>query len=76
MPERNRLRSAEKHVILIADDDEINIRLLSRHLAGMGEIVACADGAAAVERSIALLPDILLLDVNMPVMDGYGRAGS
>ena len=57
--------------ILIADDDEINIRLLSRHLAGMGEIVACADGAAAVERSIALLPDILLLDVNMPVMDGY-----
>ena len=71
MPERNRLRGAGKHMILIADDDEINIRLLSRHLMGMGEIVACADGAAAVERTLALLPDILLLDVNMPVLDGY-----
>ena len=71
MPERNRLRGAGKHMILIADGDEINIRLLSRHLMGMGEIVACADGAAAVERTLALLPDILLLDVNMPVLDGY-----
>ena len=53
MPERNRLRGAGKHMILIADDDEINIRLLSRHLMGMGEIVACADGAAAVERTLA-----------------------
>ena len=52
MPERNRLRGAGKHMILIADGDEINIRLLSRHLMGMGEIVACADGAAAVERSL------------------------
>ena len=71
MQERDALRRAGKRVILIADDDEINIRLLSHHLRGMGEIVACADGAATVERTLALLPDILLLDVNMPVMDGY-----
>jgi two-component system response regulator MtrA len=57
--------------ILVADDD-VDIReLVEFKLSTMGhEIVAVADGAAAVEACRAERPDLCVLDVMMPVVSG------
>lgn len=58
--------------ILVVDDDQ-NIVLLGTHIvSGMGMIPLVAfDGAEAVEKTHSLKPDLLLLDINMPLMDGF-----
>ena len=59
--------------VLIADDDKDLRLLLSVNLAGGGpvEIVGEArDGREAVELAIALRPDLIVMDLMMPVMDG------
>jgi NarL family two-component system response regulator LiaR len=58
--------------VLIADDHEL-VRLGLRAVLEEGgiEVVGeASDGASAVDAALALLPDILLLDLRMPVMDG------
>lgn len=62
--------------IVIADDESI-IRLdLKKMLESMGHIVIgeAADGQKALELSRALAPDIAILDIKMPVMDGLDAA--
>jgi len=62
--------------LLIADDEPI-IRLdLRRTLENMGHIVIgeAGDGAQAVEQSRELKPDIAILDIKMPNMDGIDAA--
>ncbi len=56
---------------LIVDDSRV-IRKVSRHLLeGMGFAVAEAgDGSEALERCAEAMPDVILLDWNMPVMSG------
>ena len=58
--------------ILIADDQPDNLMLLSRYLdrEGYGYIKA-SDGLEALEKVRAHLPDLVLLDVNMPYKDGF-----
>jgi two-component system, OmpR family, phosphate regulon sensor histidine kinase PhoR len=58
--------------ILIADDQPDNLMLLSRYLdrEGYGYIKA-ADGLETLEKVRAYLPDLVLLDVNMPYKDGF-----
>jgi len=58
--------------ILIADDDE-NIReMLTYLLEDNGYIISHAvNGADALAKAAKLRPDILLLDIMMPVMNGY-----
>ena len=58
--------------VLIVDDDE-DIRLLCRlHLERRGyRVTQAADGAEALEVARADRPDLILLDVMMPVMDGW-----
>lgn len=61
-----------KGVVLIADDNENNLRVLSTMLREAGYQVRVANNGAQVLRSVALsLPDLILLDIHMPVMDGY-----
>lgn len=58
---------------LIADDEPLARQRLRRLLAAHPdlEIVAeAADGQSAVEQALALRPDLVFLDVNMPLMDG------
>lgn len=58
--------------ILLAEDDEMNRDMLSRRLQRRGyEIVVADDGAQAI--SIAQLehPDLILMDMSMPVLDGW-----
>ena len=58
--------------ILVVDDAPENIALLSRIFTKLGYQVQVADnGAQAVEVAKTVLPDIILLDINMPLMDGF-----
>ncbi|RJK98209.1 response regulator transcription factor [Vallicoccus soli] len=58
-------------LILVADDDRAVRESLQRSLAFNGyEVVAAADGAAALEAVAARRPDAVVLDVMMPRMDG------
>ena len=58
--------------ILIADDVPDNIRLLSRMLADEGhQISAALNGRQALKLAASCVPDLILLDVMMPEMDGF-----
>jgi two-component system cell cycle response regulator len=58
--------------ILLADDSA-TVRALARmELEGAGfEVVEAADGEEALRLALAAPPDVVLLDIEMPVMDGY-----
>ncbi|MDI6768251.1 MAG: response regulator [Anaerolineales bacterium] len=58
--------------ILIVDDENINLRLVSRLLEMDGyEVVSAQSGEAALHLIEQKRPDLALLDVMMPLMDGY-----
>lgn len=57
--------------ILIADDKLDNVSLLSRYLKDEYSLLTAYDGEEALEKTRAEMPDLLLLDVNMPEMDGF-----
>ena len=62
----------KKQKILIVDDDPINIKLLSEIFKTEYEIIFTINGSQALEIATSQeLPDIILLDIMMPVMDGY-----
>ncbi|MES2257157.1 MAG: diguanylate cyclase [Pseudomonadota bacterium] len=57
--------------ILIVDDVVENIRLLKSLLADLGQILFARDGAAAIAQAELHRPDLILLDVMMPGIDGH-----
>ena len=58
--------------ILVVDDIEINVKLLEAKLSGeYFEVLTAANGPSAIELAETELPDIILLDVMMPRMDGF-----
>src|SRR5665213_3545601 len=58
--------------ILVVDDIEANVRLLEAKLtAEYYDVSVAYDGASALVKAAAELPDIILLDVMMPEMDGF-----
>ncbi|MBN8901703.1 MAG: response regulator, partial [Rhodospirillales bacterium] len=58
--------------ILIVDDVPANMRLLDAKLSAEYYQVATArNGAEALEQALSWQPDLILLDVMMPGMDGY-----
>lgn len=58
--------------ILVADDSATVRRILCRRLAAHGyDVVEAADGQEAVTQTRACRPDLVLLDVEMPVLDGF-----
>jgi two-component system, cell cycle response regulator len=57
--------------ILVADDEPVNRALIQRRLEREGyHVLTARNGSEAVEQAIAALPDLILLDVMMPEMDG------
>lgn len=67
--ERN---NSYKANILVVDDTPDNLRLLSAMLTGQGyEVRKALNGKMALTACQMLLPDVILLDINMPGMDGY-----
>ena len=58
--------------ILIVEDNEMNRDMLSRRLERRGYTIAIAvDGGAGVEKARTEAPDLILMDVSLPVMDGW-----
>lgn len=58
--------------VLLVDDSEINRRFVKDSLENAGVLVSEAEnGAVALEMVGNLLPDLILMDIMMPVMDGY-----
>jgi signal transduction histidine kinase len=58
--------------LLVVDDTAANLRLLTRLLSGFGyRVRPVTSGAAALQAARAEPPDVVLLDVDMPEMDGY-----
>jgi putative two-component system response regulator len=58
--------------ILIVDDEETNLRLLAQWLIPLGyDIELASNGEEAVQKTRTNRPDLVILDIMMPVMDGY-----
>lgn len=61
--------------VLLVEDNVINQRIGVKMLAKLGlEVVVCENGAEALERVPEVLPDLILMDIQMPVMDGLEAA--
>jgi CheY-like chemotaxis protein len=57
--------------ILLVEDNEMNRDMLSRRLTRQGfEVVVAVDGQQAVTMASAEMPDLILMDMSLPVMDG------
>jgi two-component system, cell cycle response regulator DivK len=58
--------------ILIVEDNEMNRDMLSRRLERKGySITMAVDGGAGVEKAIAEVPNLILMDMSLPVLDGW-----
>jgi CheY-like chemotaxis protein len=58
--------------ILIVEDNEMNRDMLSRRLARRGfEIVIAIDGETGIDVARAQRPDLVLMDMSLPVVDGW-----
>ena len=58
--------------VLVVDDDDRNRRLLEALLIPAGyEVIMAVDGGDAVEKALADCPDVILMDVMMPRMNGF-----
>jgi putative two-component system response regulator len=64
--------TGERDLVLAVDDNEQNLQLLEEYLWGWGyDVVVARDGREAVALYPQHNPSIIVLDVMMPVMDGY-----
>jgi diguanylate cyclase (GGDEF)-like protein len=61
----------KRALILIVDDEVSNIEILNAALEDEYEICFATSGEEAIKIALAVLPDLILLDVLMPSMDGY-----
>jgi two-component system, cell cycle response regulator DivK len=58
--------------ILLVEDNEMNRDMLSRRLTRRGyEVLIAVDGAAGVSMAMAENPDLILMDMSLPIMDGW-----
>ncbi len=63
-----------RRVLLVEDHEEI-WDFLSRRLKRRGfDVILAHDGQAGVDKALAEKPDVMLLDMNLPVMDGWTAA--
>ncbi len=64
-------RSGERLKVLVVDDTEANLMLMRMLLEDLGhECSTCTSGLAAIDRCVAERPDVVLMDVHMPDLDG------
>lgn len=58
--------------LLLVEDNEMNRDMLSRRLSRKGYEVVCAiDGSKGLEMALSERPDLILMDMSLPVLDGW-----
>ncbi len=65
------MESSERPTVLVVDDNRMNIDLLVEILKNDYELLVALNGVTALEIIKETLPDIILLDIMMPEMNGY-----
>ena len=61
--------------ILLVEDNEMNRDMLSRRLARRGfDVVVAVDGEQGVHKALSDSPDLILLDMSLPVLSGWDAA--
>jgi putative two-component system response regulator len=66
----------KRDVVLAVDDNEQNLQLLEEYLSTWGyDVVMARDGREALQLLPRIDPSVIILDVMMPVMDGYEACG-
>jgi signal transduction histidine kinase/DNA-binding response OmpR family regulator len=63
-------KSTEKHILLIVEDNDDVVSYLVNLFAGEYEVLVANNGEEGVRKAIENVPDIILSDIMMPVMDG------
>lgn len=65
------MRSSRTHILYVEDDDDIrDVAMMSLEIDPDLEVRSCASGSEALEVARSWVPDLILLDVMMPHMDG------
>ena len=65
------MESVERPVVLVVDDTQLNLILLTRILEKDYTILSARSGKEALDTAFANPPDLILLDIMMPEMDGF-----
>jgi two-component system cell cycle response regulator DivK len=66
---------SSKSLVLLAEDNEATAELTKRILEMFGyQVTVARNGLEAVEKAVAELPDVIVMDIHMPVMDGLEAA--
>jgi len=66
-------RDKSSHVILVVDDQESNRDLLNAILTSQGyRVIEASNGLEAVKLATRERPDLVIMDLSMPVIDGFG----
>jgi diguanylate cyclase (GGDEF)-like protein len=65
------MNEEKKNSLLIVDDEKSNLQILTHILESEYTIFTATNGISAIEKARKFLPDIILLDIIMPEMDGY-----
>jgi diguanylate cyclase (GGDEF)-like protein len=60
-----------KPTVLIADDEKINLKILSEILKSEVELILTKSGEQVIDKASKFKPDLILLDIIMPKMDGF-----
>ncbi|MCR9105185.1 MAG: response regulator [Gammaproteobacteria bacterium] len=66
--------SESKHVLLV-EDNELNRDMMVRRLSRAGHrVITAADGQEALDKMHSEKPDVVLMDMNLPVLDGWSAS--
>ena len=66
--------SANRPTVLVVDDQALNLTICEAILADRYDVVSVGSGAQALEKVAERAPDLIMLDVMMPGMDGFTLA--
>ena len=70
--ELRRRRAARRPIVLIVEDQQELRQLYAEHLTMSGfDVIEAANGAEAIDLTSSRLPDVILMDLSMPVVDGW-----
>jgi CheY-like chemotaxis protein len=62
----------DRPVVLIVEDQQDLRQLYAQHLAMSGfDVIEAANGAEAIDHTSSRLPDVILMDLGLPVVDGW-----